>query len=45
MELNAETLYNVALEQCMILQKQVIELKSLYIELSKELEELKNNNK
>ena len=31
MELDASKLYNVALEQCMMLQQQVIELKALYI--------------
>ena len=41
MQLEASNLYNVALEQCMILQKQVIELKTLYIEAKTELDELK----
>ena len=41
MQLDASSLYNVALEQCMILQKQVIELKALYIESQTKLNELK----
>lgn len=41
MELDASRLYNVALEQCMILQQQVIELKALYLETKKELDKLK----
>lgn len=41
MELDASKLYNVALEQCMMLQQQVIELKALYLETKEELEKLK----
>lgn len=41
MQLEASKLYEVALEQCMILQQQVIELKALYIQVNEELEELK----
>lgn len=42
MQLEASKLYNVALEQCMILQQQVIELKALYLETKEELDKLKN---
>ena len=41
MQLEASKLYNVALEQCMILQQQVIELRTLYLQAKEELEELK----
>ena len=41
MELDASKLYNVALEQCMMLQEQVIELKALYLETKEELDKLK----
>ena len=41
MELDAGKLYNVALEQCMMLQQQVIELKALYVQAKEELEQLK----
>ena len=41
MELDASRLYNVALEQCMMLQQQVIELKALYLETKEELDKLK----
>lgn len=42
MELDAGRLYNVALEQCMLLQQQVIELKALYLDAKEELEKLKS---
>ena len=41
MELDASKLYNVALEQCMMLQQQVIELKALYLDVKEELDKLK----
>lgn len=41
MELDASRLYNVALDQCLMLQQQVIELKSLYLETKEELDKLK----
>ena len=41
MELDASRLYNVALEQCLMLQQQVIELKALYLETKEELDKLK----
>ena len=44
MELDASKLYNVALEQCMILQQQVIELKALYIDTKEELDRLKSES-
>ena len=44
MELDAGKLYNVALEQCMMLQQQVIELKALYLETKNELDMLKNKD-
>ena len=42
MELDASKLYQVALEQCMMLQQQVIELKALYLDAKEELDRLKN---
>lgn len=42
MQLEASKLYNVALEQCMILQQQVIELRALYNQASEELEKIKS---
>ena len=42
MQLEASKLYNVALEQCIILQQQVIELRALYMQTKEELEELKS---
>lgn len=41
MELDASKLYKMALEQTMILQQQVIELKALYVQAKEELEQLK----
>ena len=41
MQLDASKLYSVALEQCMILQQQVIELRALYNQVNEELEKLK----
>ena len=41
MELDASRLYSVALEQCLVLQQQVIELRALYLETKKELDKLK----
>ncbi len=41
MEINAETLYKIALEEAMFLKKQVIELKALYLETKEELDKLK----
>ena len=43
MEVDASKLYSVSLEQCMILQQQVIELKALYLQTKEELEKLKSN--
>lgn len=37
-------LYEVALDQCMLLQRQVIELRALYIQTKEELEKIKHNN-
>lgn len=45
MELDASKLYQVALEQCMMLQQQVIELKALYLDSKEELDKLKSENK
>ena len=44
MELDASKLYQVALEQCMLLQQQVIELKALYIDVKEELDKLKSES-
>lgn len=44
MELDASKLYNVALEQCMMLQQQVIELKALYLDVKEELDKLKSES-
>lgn len=41
MEIDASKLYNVALEQCMMLQQQIIELKTLYLIEKEENEKLK----
>lgn len=41
MELEAKKLYEVTLEQCMILQQQLIELKTLYIVTKEELDKIK----
>ena len=41
MEVDSSILYKVALEQCLMLQQQVIELKALYLETKSELDELK----
>ena len=41
MELDASRLYSVALEQCLVLQQQVIELRALYLETKEELDKLK----
>lgn len=41
MEIDAIKLYNVALEQCMILQQQMIEFKTLYLIEKEENEKLK----
>ena len=41
MEINAETLYKITLEEVMFLKKQVIELKALYLETKEELDKLK----
>ena len=41
MEIDAKKLYEVALEQCMILQQQVIELKTLYMSTKEELDKIK----
>lgn len=41
MELEASKLYQVTLEQCMILQQQVIELKALYVTTKEELDKIK----
>ena len=45
MEIDAIKLYNVALEQCMILQQQVIELRALYLQAKEELNKEKELNK
>lgn len=42
MQLEAAKLYEVALEQCILLQQQVIELKALYTVAKEELDELKS---
>lgn len=42
MQLEASKLYNVALEQCMVLQQQVIELRALYMMTKEELDEMKS---
>lgn len=44
MELDASKLYQVALEQCMMLQQQVIELKALYLDTKEELDRLKSES-
>lgn len=44
MELEASKLYQVALEQCLVLQQQVIELKALYLETKEELDKLKSES-
>lgn len=44
MELDASKLYQVALEQCMVLQQQVIELKALYLDTKEELDKLKSES-
>ena len=41
MELDATKLYQVSLEQCMILQQQMIEFKTLYLIEKEENEKLK----
>ena len=41
MEIDAKKLYEVALEQCMVLQQQVVELKTLYISTKEELDKIK----
>lgn len=41
MEIDAIKLYNAALEQCMILQQQMIEFKTLYLIEKEENEKLK----
>ena len=41
MELDASRLYSVSLEQCLVLQQQVIELRALYLETKEELDKLK----
>jgi len=41
MELDIEMLYKVALEQCMLLQQQVIELRALYLTTKEELDKIK----
>lgn len=43
MELDAKTLYEVTHEQLIIIQRQYLEIKALYIEAKRELDELKNN--
>lgn len=40
MELDASRLYNVAIEECFALKRQVIELKALYLETKAELDRL-----
>lgn len=42
MQLEASKLYEIALEQCMILQQQVIELKALYLDAKEKLDTLKD---
>ena len=42
MQLEASKLYNVALEQFMVLQQQVIELRALYLQAKEELDRLKS---
>lgn len=42
MELDSTKLYQVALDQCIMLQQQVIELKALYLDAKEELEKLKS---
>lgn len=42
MELDAKILYKTALEQSMVLQQQVIELKALYLQAKEELDKLKS---
>lgn len=42
MELDSTKLYQVALDQCIMLQQQVIELKALYLDVKEELEKLKS---
>lgn len=44
MELDASRLYSVALEQCLVLQQQVIELRALYLETKEELDKLKSES-
>lgn len=44
MEINAETLYKITLEEVMFLKKQVIELKALYLETKEELDKLKSES-
>ena len=42
MELDSTKLYQVALDQCIMLQQQVIELKALYLDVKEELDRLKS---
>ena len=42
MELDSTKLYQVALDQCIMLQQQVIELKALYLDAKEELDRLKS---
>ena len=42
MELDSTKLYQVALDQCIMLQQQVIELKALYLDTKEELDRLKS---
>lgn len=43
MEIDAKTLFEVTYEQLLITQRQMLEIKALYIDTKKELEELKLN--
>ena len=44
MELDSTKLYKVALEQCMLLQQEVIELRALYTQTKEELDRLKSED-
>ena len=41
MEINSNVMYEVAFDQLMLAQKTILELRALYIETKKELDELK----
>lgn len=43
MEVDSKELYETTFEQCMLLQKQMLMYKTLYIQTKKELDIIKNN--